>query len=269
MAVNIETFTSAEEASRHIQTGGNARIFGGGTLLMAAINGGAAGFERVIRICDPEMTKIRAEGGSVRIGAGVTMTQIVASSDLAFLAPVARAVGGPAVRNMATVGGNLFAPSPYGDLATALLALHASIQIAGQSGAPIGMDEFLRDRRQYTDRIVASVSVNRPREPNAFRWLKISRVQPKGVSVLSIAAHVPQSGGGARIAFGNMGPTPLRAIGAERALEGKPLNSGTIDQAASAVLEGLSPATDPLASEWYRREIAPVHLRRLLAGRPE
>ena len=46
---------------------------------------------------------------------------------LAFLAPVAESIGGPAVRNMATVGGNLFARSPYGDFAVALLALGATV----------------------------------------------------------------------------------------------------------------------------------------------
>ena len=44
------------------------------------------------------------------------------------LAKAARAVGGPAIRNMATVGGNLFAPAPYGDFAVALLALDATVE---------------------------------------------------------------------------------------------------------------------------------------------
>ena len=51
------------------------------------------------------------------------MAAIARHPDLAALARAARAVGGPAIRNMATVGGNLFAPTPYGDFAVALLAL--------------------------------------------------------------------------------------------------------------------------------------------------
>jgi hypothetical protein len=50
---------------------------------------------------------------------------------LAFLAPVARSIGGPAVRAAATVGGNLFAPSPYGDFSVALLALGAIVSREG------------------------------------------------------------------------------------------------------------------------------------------
>ena len=59
--------------------------------------------------------------------------------------------------------------------------------------------------------------------PRAFGFLKVSRVKPKGVSVLSIAAYLPRDGGrirGARVAYGAMGPTPLRAQGVERVLEG-------------------------------------------------
>ena len=86
---------------------------------------------------------------------------------------------------------------------------------------------------------------------------------------MSIAAHVPASGGrvvGARIAYGAMAPTPIRAKAAERALEGRALDAASIAAAAAAAAEGTSPADDALASAWYRREVVGVHLRRLLAG---
>ena len=51
-------------------------------------------------------------------------------------------------------------------------------------------------------------------------------MKPKGISVLSIAAHLPMNGGriaGARVAYGAMAPTPIRAKAVERALEGAQL----------------------------------------------
>ncbi len=123
----------------------------------------------------------------------------------------------------------------------------------------------MRDRGRDASRIVRAVSVPRPQDPSAFRFLKVSRVKPKGIAVMSIAAHLPRSGG-ARVAFGNMGPTPLRAKGVERALEGARLDEAGIGRALAAACEGLQPATDAIASEWYRREVAPVHLKRLLLG---
>jgi CO/xanthine dehydrogenase FAD-binding subunit len=61
-----------------------------------------------------------------------------------------------------------------------------------------------------------------------------------------------------------MGPTPLRAAGAERALEGQTLETATTARAADQAAEGLDPPTDALATAWYRREVAGVHLSRLL-----
>ena len=76
-----------------------------------------------------------------------------------------------------------------------------------------------------------AVGFARPASPDAFRFRKVARVKPKGVSVLSIAAHLPQTGGriaGARIAYGAMAPTPIRARAVERALEGRSLDAASI-----------------------------------------
>ncbi len=200
------------------------------------------------------------------------MIDILASRDLAFLHPVARVVGGPAVRAMATVGGNLFAPSPYRDFTAALLALDATVMVQGAygGGQQTALEQFLAGRdRAGSSGLVIAVSVPRPASADAFRFRKVARVRPKGVSVLSIAAHLPVTGGriaGARVAYGAMAPTPIRARAVERALEGRSLDAAGIAPALAAAAEGTSPATDALASTWYRREVLPVHLRRLLLG---
>jgi CO/xanthine dehydrogenase FAD-binding subunit len=57
---------------------------------------------------------------------------------------------------------------------------------------------------------------------DAFRRRKASRVKPKGAAVVSIAAHLPNLGGrvsNARVAYGAMAPTAVRAKGVERALQ--------------------------------------------------
>ncbi len=257
----VETYRTMEEASRAM--GGDAAYLGGGTLVMRAVNEGTAP-ARLIRVTDPGLTQIRASGDRITIGAGVTMADVLASRDLDFLHPVARLIGGPQVRNMATVAGNLFADHPYGDFATALLALDAQVTGAGQSGTrPVA--EVLRNRDRAG--LIASVEVTRPRDRRAFGFLKVSRVKPKGVSVLSIATHLPREGGrirNARVVFGAMGPAPLRSAGAERALEGHAIDARSIADAATAATEGLDPPTDQIASGWYRREVAGVHLKRLL-----
>lgn len=260
--IPLETFPTLAEAARAL--GGGAAFLGGGTVLMRAVNAGE-GPARLVRTTDPAFTEIRAAGDGVRIGAGATMADVLASPDLAFLHPVARLVGGPQVRNMGTVGGNLFAPHPYGDFAAALIALGARAILAGQGGAR-AVEDLVRERGRLPG-LVAALEVPRPRGPREFGFLKVSRVKPKGVSVLSVAALLPREGGrvrGARVAWGAMGAHPLRGGGAERALEGSALDASAIERAARAAAEGLDPPTDALASAWYRREVAGVHLRRLL-----
>ena len=117
MPVELHTFETLRDASGVVGRDPSARFLGGGTLLVRALNEGAADFSTLVCCTDRVLTEIRASGSRVRIGAAVTMVQVLASSDLAFLHPAARSVGGPAVRAQATVGGNLFAPPPYGDFA--------------------------------------------------------------------------------------------------------------------------------------------------------
>ncbi|MBX9909166.1 MAG: FAD binding domain-containing protein [Beijerinckiaceae bacterium] len=269
--LDVRHCATLAEAAGIVSGDRQAVLLGGGTLVMRDVNEGRLTEGTLLRVTDPVFRRIEAGGGRIELGAGVTMGMILANRDLAFLHAAARAIGGPAVRNMASVGGNLFAASPYGDFTVALLALDAQVvvQAGFGSGRAVPLEEFLAARERSGPALVTAVQFSRPSNPGEFHFRKISRVRPKGISVLSIAAHLPQSGGRmaqVRVAYGAMAPTPIRARGVERALEGKSLDAGAIQMAKQAALEGCRPATDAIASEWYRREVLPVHLGRLLAG---
>ena len=270
MPVTVKTFASSGEAAAALSSDRGARYLGGGTLVMRALNEGDVSISTVVRVTDRALTRIDVSGARVVIGAGETFARVLAERDLAFLHPPARSIGGPAVRNIGTVGGNLFAPSPYGDFTVALLALDATVSVQGGFGVrDVPIEEFLQSRERQSGALVLSVSCQRPASADAFRYRKIARIKPKGGSVITLAAHLPMSGGritGARVALGSMAPTQMRAKAAERVLEGRSLDASTMAAAAAAVGEGSSPADNALASAWYRREIVGVHLRRLLAG---
>src|SRR6185295_7787120 len=103
--------------------------------------------------------------------------------------------GGPAVRNMATVGGNLFAWSPYGDFAVALLALDAVVTTEdAESEHTAGMEDFLAGRGRKAPRIVRGVSFDLPPH-GAFRFAKAIRRKPHGAAMVAIAAVLPVTGG--------------------------------------------------------------------------
>ena len=268
MTITVKTFARMDDAANALMQEREARFMAGGTLLMRAVNEVDPSIRTIVRATDPNFRRIGLSSGRVELGAGVTMAAILAERELAYLHPAARAVGGPAIREAATVGGNLFAPSPYGDFATMLLALDATVTLAGGFGQRELPLEELLSRRERGGLLVASIAFRRP-ATDAIRFVKVTRVHPKGISVLSIAAQLPLSGGRvvhARIAYGAMAPSPVRAKAAERALEGRPLDAPGIAPALAVAHEGTSPADDPIASAWWRREILPVHLRRLLLG---
>jgi len=271
--LDLRTCTSLSEAAGILSGDRRALLVGGGTLVMRDVNEGRLTEGVLVRVTDPAFRQMSVGGARVELGAGVTMAMVLANRDLAYLHGAARAIGGPAVRTMATIGGNLFAATPYGDFTVALLALDAQIVLQSSygSGRAVPLDEFLNARERGGQGLVTAVQFTRPQKDADFHFRKISRVKPKGLSVLSIAAHLPLSGGRvgqARVAYGAMAPTPIRARGVERALDGKPLDATAIQAARQAALEGCRPATDAIASEWYRREVLPVHLGRLLAGEP-
>jgi CO/xanthine dehydrogenase FAD-binding subunit len=268
MVLDLRRVDSVSRAASMLAEEPASRFLAGGTVLVhvAAEYGG---INRFILADGLGLDRIERNGGRVTLGATVTMAGTAADPALAFLKPVADSIGGPAIRNMATVGGNLFVRAPYGDLAVALLALDASVALVGSSGERnADLASFLAARGKPKGEIVRSVSFDQPPD-GAFRFCKVIRKHPHGAAVLAIAAVLPLKDGrlaGVRVAYGAMAPTAIRATAVEKALEGKALDAAAIDAAVKVAAEGTHPATDPQATDWYRRQVLPVHLRRLLAG---
>lgn len=269
MALSIVKADSVRAAAAVLSAEPGARFLGGGTLVVRDVNYGAGDIAKLILPDNLGLAGLSVTGGRATIGAAVTMAKIAREPALAFLKPVVNAIGGPAVRAMATVGGNLFAPAPYGDFAVALVALRATVATEGADGASeMPIDDFLASRERSRARIVKSVSFALPAD-GAFRFLKVARKKPHGASVLAIAAVLPVAGGkvaGASIAYGAMAPTAVRARAVEAALDGKALDDTAIAAAVKVAGDGTSPGTDPQASAWYRSAVLPVHLKRLLKG---
>lgn len=269
MTLTVKAFPRLDEAARALAATGGAGFIAGGTLVMRAVNAGRLRFDTLVRTTDPAFTRIESRGDRVVLGGGVTMIQVLSDRELSFLAPVARKIGGPALRTTATVGGNVFARSPYGDFTCALLALDAELTLLGPDGETLwALEDFLLalDGPQRPTGIVSTVSFARPPR-DALRFRKVTRIHPRGVSLMTIAALLPSRASrvaGARIAYGSMARRPIRVPAVEQALEGQSLNETGIAQALQHCLDGIDPPTDPIASNWYRREVAPVHLKRVL-----
>ncbi|HEX6351991.1 FAD binding domain-containing protein [Actinophytocola sp.] len=243
---------SAAEAVDLLRLGG--WVIGGGTVVMPKVNTGAVPVEHLISLRHAGLAGIRVAGRTVTIGAATTLAELGAHDELRFLHPVISSIASPPVRNLATVGGNLLVPQPHGDLAVALLALDARIDVLSVDGtrtipvdAPVARHE-----------IVTQVHFGLPN--GQWRYRKAMRRKHNSASIVTVAAVL---GDDTRIALGGVAPRPIRARAAERILAAEP---GAAEAAAEAAREGIEPFDDAYASAWYRTRVLPVHVRRALLG---
>jgi len=215
------------------------------------------------------LDRIERVGAELRIGATVTLTRLLDQDTVPMLRQAAGRTASWSIRNMGTVGGNLFTPPPGGDVAVALLALDARVTLTGPRGdRTVPLSEFwtgfmTSDLRP--DELLTSITV--PIEPGATTFVKFGRKHANTPAVVTVAVHLAVQGGtvtGARIALGAAGPHPMRAPGAEAAITGSALEPEAVGEAAAAAARECQAFTDGVASEWYRRRMVGVFVLRAL-----
>lgn len=243
-------------------------VMAGGTVVMAQVNNGSVDASELVSLRGAGLSGIRVDGHEARIGATTTFREVAAAPELAFLAGAVRTIASPTIRNLATVGGNLFVPQPYGDFAVCLLALDATVHVAGPHGVrqtPVG---DVLDDGVARGELVTEVSFTVP-PAGTWHYHKAMRRKLNSAAIVAVAAVVHTSGGivtSARIALGGVAPRPVRARSAESALLGQPLDAATLDEAGAAARADIAPFDDAYASAWYRTRVLPVHLRRAILG---
>jgi carbon-monoxide dehydrogenase medium subunit len=261
---------------------GGARVVAGGTDLLLELQQGRK--PRVAALVDitriPEMAQINHDADHVYVGAAVTHTAIVASSALTSsatcLVESCGVIGGPQVRNVATLGGNVAHALPAGDGTLSLVALDAEAEVArpaGRSWQPV-RSLFAGPGRSTLDHgrdVLVRFRFRGARldqgEATAFK--RIMRPQGVALPILGLAAWLALDDGrvrAARLALGPAGPVPLRAEAAEAWLAGQRLDEAVLEQVIDLLWSEARLRTSPhRATAEYRREMVAVLVRRALA----
>jgi carbon-monoxide dehydrogenase medium subunit len=271
--VTVSTYyqpRSLAEACELLAThGADLLVIAGGTVAMPLINEGISLPTQVMGLRQAGLARVERTGDELRIGATATLGALAGQSHSPLLADAARNSASWAVRNMGTVGGNLFAPPPAGDVATALLALDARVVAASSHGTrEIPLDDFFTGFMTTAlapDELISEVVV--PLDAGATRFVKFGRRHANTPSVVTVALNLYLNGARveqARVALGAVGPHPFRARSAEKALVGSELNQATIAAAAAAAAAECQPIDDAVASGWYRRRMVELFVRRAL-----
>ena len=244
-------------------------VMAGGTVAMPLINEGISLPERVMSLRHAGLDRLERRDDVLAIGAAVTLSQLLAQDAVPLLSEAARHTASWSIRNMGTVGGNLFTPPPGGDVAVALLALDAQVRVAGPHGERVlALADFFTGfmtNALAPDELLVEITVPTAARETAF--LKFGRKHANTPAVVTVAValeHRDGRVGAARIALGAAGPHPIRATGAEAVLTGAVLDALIIERAAKAAAAECQPFTDGIATEWYRRRMAGVFVRRAL-----
>lgn len=218
---------------------------------------------------------IEEAGNEIRIG-GLATHRSLEDSDILkrrcpLLAKAAATIGDPQVRNLGTIGGAVAHADPSANYPPALIALGAKFVLRSKSGERVvNAADFFKGLFRTELRPVELLTEIRIPVLNAgdgWEYIKLSR-RIVDFALVSVAAIVrTDSKGtcvGADVVLGSVGLVPLRVGIVEAALRGRRLDSATIAEAARAVVLGPNTSSDVHADATYRREVAPVCVRRAL-----
>lgn len=269
--------TSVAEALALLARHDDARLIAGGTDLLVELDrrvGGAVGpLVDISRVAG--LDRIERTGDRIRIGALVTHNQIATDPTIVdqalCLAQACLEVGSPALRNRATVVGNVVTASPANDTISALRVLDAAVEVTSTEGTRrVPLADFHKGVRATdlgSGELVTAIEFDATSDRTLF--LKLGLRKAQAISVVHAAFRIALDRDrvtDARIALGSVAPTIVRAEGAEALLGDGALDPDIIAAAATAAAEGVRPIDDLRATADYRSDQVDVVVRRGLSA---
>lgn len=268
---------------------GRARIVAGGTDLLVDTQaeyyeGHRPHFEALVDVTRIEgANEIREQDGFIVVGCGVTHTQIVQSSLIqkraTALAEACAVVGGPQVRNVATLCGNVAHALPAADGTVALMALEGEAQVARPG---TNHDLPLRDWQPVaalfkgpaksavdsTRELLAAIRFRPLGKGQASAFARVMRPQGVALPILGMAVKIETRDRRLEtvaISAGPVAPVPFRAKQTEEFLRGKILDDAVLQQAAQILVSEAQPRTSAhRATREYRYELLPALMKQTL-----
>lgn len=248
------------------QSDGDGRVLAGGQSLVPSMNLRLTGEVALVDVNGvAEMQGISVADGVLRLGALTRHRDLgrdpLVAAHAPLLAQAAPLIAHEAIRSRGTLGGSLANADPAAELPACVLALGATLVAAGPDGERrIAAEDFFLG--VYTtaldpDEILVAVELpcRAPDEAQVLREL----ARRSGDYALAGLALVRRAGGHRLACFG-LGEVPVLARGAMAALD-----AGDLAAACDALGGDIDPASDTQASAAYRRHLARVLLRRIVA----
>jgi CO/xanthine dehydrogenase FAD-binding subunit len=252
-------------------------ILAGGTDLMPRFNRHRRKREEVLVFLGKlGLDYIRVGGDRTIIGACATLSAIVRSPEVnkhvPLLAKACRDMASPAVRNAATLGGNVATNARSADGIAALTALGATVVTASAGGEgrwPV--EAFIRTPKTQTlahGGLIRHFEVPCLDGQDRWAWEKLKQRRGESRSILSVSFRARMEGprvSTLRLVLGAMGPQPFVSRRAAALLDGKIPTSEIIEQVSREIISETKAATDARATAWYRERAAQALVARILS----
>ena len=233
----------------------------GATDLFVALNFGTLTARKFVDIWAlHDLRGITTRGDTLVIGALATYTDAIRSPLIAAWLPMlvdaSRLVGGPQIQNRGTFGGNVANASPAGDSLPVFSTVDAVVVLRSARGERrVPFTAFYtgyRSTAMQPGELIVAIEVPRV---DGRQWFR--KVGTRAAQAISKVVAAGVRGDDCRFALGSVGPTTIRAIAAEQAL-----NAGNIDDAVAALTNEITPIDDIRSTADYRRRVAGNLLKR-------
>ena len=272
----LQPHSIAEASKLLVQYGDQARPIAGGTTLVILMKQRAVHYPCLVDLQSiPGLDRISEEGDGIRIGTLVTHRAVERSPLVLNAIPVVAEafgkIGNIRVRQTASVGGNLAHADYRLDPPPALLILDAEISAFGPNGPrTIPLKNFFRDLYETAlepGEIIIDIKIPFMPERSRAAYLKYSALSANDWPCLGVGALLAQVNGRCRdlrLALGGVAGTPTLVQGLEFA-QGEKLSDSVIEEVLRTVDAQISPFSDLRGSEWYKRQMARVFVKRAIA----
>jgi carbon-monoxide dehydrogenase medium subunit len=271
-AFDYEAPESLEEAIRMLhENGEDAKLLAGGHSLLPLMKLRLAAPTVLIDLKNiPGLHGIQRDNGSWRIGPMTRHVDLQDTPELGLAARAASVIADQQVRNRGTTGGSLAHGDPAADLPAVLVVCDGEVAVRGPRGdREIAAADLFEDYLTTSldqDEVITSIRLP-ALDDYGVGYQKFIR-RAEDWTMVGVAAVVKRAEDGScadvRIGLTHMGTTPVRAVSAEDALRGSPLDAPSIAAAAKHAAEGTEPPGDLNATPEYKRHLARVLTRRAL-----
>lgn len=257
-----------DEAIAALRANDNPCVLAGGTDLLVGLKTNSVRPKCIIDLKGiPNINSIEYNDG-FKFGTLATVRDIETSpllrEKIPALCEAAATLGSIQIRNRATIGGNLCNGSPAADMAAILLAMNCEVKIVSPDGEKkLILDQFFTGpgiTALARDEVLSEIII--PKEIQSYKgvYLKHGPRRAMDIGIVNIAILLNADFKSRRcnriaIALGAVAPTPIRAKKAEALLEGRPLTTERIREAAETASSEAKPISDFRASAGYRLEL--------------